>query len=348
VPTANDFNTSSLVTIRDVAARAGVSVATASRALSGNRAVSASNLRTVTKAADALGYRPNRIASALRRQVSDTIGLVVPQISNPFFPILIEAVHTQLQTSPKQLLLCDSMQDSVVEQQRLQALLDHKVDGILISPCDADQSLSAVRATAARVPLVQVDRRIPGELSDWVGVDDTIGMQLVVEHILAIGARRAIFVGAEPSSASSALLRLTSFTDAAARGGLDVLPPLLGDFTTAWGIEAAQRMLAAGDLPDAAVCANDVIALGLLRVLVRAGVSVPGDLLLTGFDDIGAAELSSPSLTTVRQPFDMLAREALRLLTERAEQPDSPGQRIAVSPELVVRESTTPESEAKH
>ncbi len=340
---ANDFSSSSvdgLVTIRDVAARAGVSVATASRALSGNRAVSAANLRTVTRAAEELGYRPNRIASALRRQVTDTIGLVVPQISNPFFPMLIEAVHTQLQSSPKQLLLCDSMQDPDAEAHRLQALLDHKVDGILISPCDSERSRDAVRSTARRIPLVQIDRQIPGEGSDWVGVDDTAGMQLVVKHLWETGARRLVFVGAAPSGASSAHLRMTSYEDAVARLQLEALPPLLGDFTTEWGVAAGRQLLERGELPDAVVCASDTIALGLLRVLVHARVRVPADVLLTGFDDVGSARLSIPSLTTVRQPFDELAREALRLLNQRIDGRDPPGQRIAVFPELIVREST--------
>lgn len=340
---ANDYTREAdngRVTIRDVAARAGVSVATASRALSGNRAVSTANLRTVSRAAVELDYRPNRIASALRRQVTDTIGLVVPQISNPFFPMLIEAVHTQLQSSPRQLLLCDAMQDPDAEGQRLRALLDHKVDGILISPCDSERSRDAVRMAAQRVPLVQVDRQIPGEGSDWVGVDDTAGMQLVVSHLLERGARRVAFVGAAPSGASSAHLRMISFNDAAARLGLEALPPLLGGFTTEWGVSAGRSLLERGDLPDAVVCASDTIALGLLRVLVGAHVLVPEDMLLTGFDDVGAAQLSIPSLTTVRQPFDVLAREALRLLNERIEGRDAPGQRIAVSPELVVREST--------
>jgi LacI family transcriptional regulator len=340
---ANDFNNEmdTEITIRDVAARAGVSVATASRALSGSRPVSPSNLRQVTKAADALAYRPNRIAAALRRQVSDTIGLVVPQISNPFFPALIEAVHTQLQASTKQLLLCDSMQDPSEERHRLQALLDHQVDGILISPCDAAGSLEAIRAAARRVPIVQMDRRISGEATDWVGVDDTNGMALVIEHLAGGGAKTAIFVGADPSSSSSARLRLAGFADAAARVGLTTLPPRLRDFTTLWGVAAATEIVGLSELPDAVVCANDLIALGLLRQFARAGVQVPRDVLVTGFDDIAVAELSTPSLTTIRQPYDAVAREALRLLTNRVERADAPAQQIAVSPQLVVRESTS-------
>jgi len=328
-----------LVTIRDVAARAGVSVATASRALTGSRRVSDSNALVVMRAASELGYRPNRIASALRRQVSNTIGLVVPRISNPFFPVLIESVHAQLQLTDKQLLLCDSMEDPDLEQHRLQTLVDHQVDGILISPCDAVRSPGAVRSAAGRVPLVQIDRRIPGEVTDWVGVDDALAMQLVVDHIVAMGARSAVLVGSDPSN-SSARLRLGAFIDAARGRDLGTMEPLLGDFSSSWGAGAARQLLSGAELPDAVVCGNDLIALGLLRHVVRAGVRVPDDMLITGFDDINAADLSIPSLTTVRQPYETLAQNALRLLADRTAEPDAPWQSIVVAPELIVREST--------
>jgi len=328
------------VTIRDVAARARVSVATASRALSGTRPVSERNALLVVAAANDLGYRPNRVASALRRQVTDTIGLVVPQITNPFFPALIEAVDARLQPTTRQVLLCDSMRDVGVEQLRLQALLDRQVDGIMISPCDAEHSAEAVRSASRRVPLVQIDRRVAGEATDWVGVDDTVGIHLVVEHVADVRAHSVVFVGSEPSN-SSAQLRLAAFFDASARAELETFKPLLGEFTTAWGATAADALLSRFRLPDAVVCANDLIALGLLRRFLLAGVRVPDDVLVTGFDDIGAAELSTPSLTTVRQPHDAIAAEALRLLAERAEHHDGPHQRVAVTPYLVVRESTT-------
>jgi LacI family transcriptional regulator len=328
-----------LVTIRDVAARAGVSVATASRALTGSRRVSEANVALVARAASELGYRRNRIASALRRQVSDTIGLVIPQISNPFFPGLIESVNAELQATHRQLLLCDSMQDATLEAHELQTLVDHQVDGILISPCDADRSPGMVRRAAGSVPLVQLDRRVSGETTDWVGVDDTLAMELVVGHVATQGARSAVFIGSAPSN-SSAKERLAAFMDAAATHDIVALPPLLGDFTSSWGVTASQQILAGSALPEAVICANDLIALGLLRGVIRAGVRVPDDLLVTGFDDINAAELSIPSLTTVRQPTEAIAREALRLLEERTAQPDAPWQRVAVAPDLVVREST--------
>ena len=186
-------------------------------------------------AAAELNYRPNLVASSLRRQVTNTIGLVIPQISNPFFPTLVESIEWQLQSTTRQLLLCDSRGDPELEQLRLQALVDRQVDGIMISPCDAVRSAEAVHAAALEVPLVQIDRRITGDATDWVGVDDEVGMRLVVEHVARAGARTAAFVGSVPTN-SSALLRLAAFTSQSSGFGLKTSEPLLGDFTAGWGI----------------------------------------------------------------------------------------------------------------
>ena len=290
-------------------------------------------------AAAELSYRPNLVASSLRRQVTNTIGLVIPQISNPFFPTLVESIEWQLQSTTRQLLLCDSRGDPELERCRLQALVDRQVDGIMISPCDALRSADAVHATALQVPLVQIDRRITGDATDWVGVDDEVGMRLVVEHVARAGARTVVFVGSVPTN-SSASLRLAAFAAESSGFGLKTSQPLLGDFTAAWGMEASGVLLA-GRVPDAVVCGNDLIAIGLLRKFLLAGVRVPDDVLVTGYDDITSAGLSAPSLTTVRQPHDAIAVEALRLLTERFDRRDGPYQRISMTPELVVRESTT-------
>lgn len=279
------------------------------------------------------------VASSLRKQVTNTIGLVIPQISNPFFPALVESIERQLETADRQLLLADSRRNVVTESARLRSLVDRRVDGIMISPCDSAMSAEAVRATALELPLVQIDRRIVGEATDWVGADNECGMRLVVEHLARQGIRSALFVGATPAI-STGKARLAAFDTAAAECNIVVHPPLLGDFTFEWGSDAARAALSRGRLPDAVVCGNDLIALGLLRQFFSAGVHVPADILVTGFDDIASAELSTPSLTTVRQPNETIAREALRLLVERMERPSGSAQRIAVAPELVIREST--------
>ncbi|MCW2583895.1 MAG: Transcriptional regulator, LacI family [Klenkia sp.] len=328
------------VTIRDVADLAGVSTATVSRALSGAKPVSPPVLEQVTRAAADLGYSGNGIASALRRSRTDTVGMVVPSIANPFFTALVESVEHALQAAGLQLFLCSSRSDPALEAQRLRSLVARQVDGIVISPAHGTASADAVAWAAGQLPLVQVDRYVGGMSSDWVGVDDDAALRLVLEHLAGRGARSAVFVSSTMTN-SSTELRVAGFTTHAARLGIAVPDVLLGDYSIDWGREATGRLLAAGDLPDAVVCADDLIALGVLQTCAEAGVVVPRDVLVTGFDDIPYSALSNPPLTTVHQPQDQIAVEAVRLLSAALEDPTGIPARHALTPSLVVRASTS-------
>lgn len=329
------------VTIRDVADRAQVSTATVSRVLSGSKPVSMAVADQVRRAAESLGYAGNSIASALRRSRTDTVGMVVPSIANPFFTALVESVEHALQDAGRQLFLCSSRSDPDLEAQRLHSLVVRQVDGIIISPVHGTDSNEAVCRAAAQLPLVQVDRYVTGVQSDWVGVDDHAALALVVEHLAERGVRSAAFVSSQLTN-STTELRVAGFREHTARLGITVAESqvLLGEYSIAWGREATARLLAGGQRPDAVVCADDLIALGVLQACHDAGLAVPGDLLVTGFDDIPYSALCDPPLTTVRQPQEVIAAEAVRLL-HRALGPDrEPPVRKALVPTLVVRAST--------
>lgn len=327
------------VTIRDVAELAGVSTATVSRALSGAKPVSPAVLEQVTRAASDLGYSGNGIASALRRSRTDTVGMVVPSIANPFFTALVESVEHALQDAGRQLFLCSSRSDPAVEALRLRTLVARQVDGIVISPVHGLLSTEAVAWAAGQLPLVQVDRYVTGVSSDWVGVDDDQALRLVLDHLAEHGVRSAAFVSSTLTN-SSTELRVAGFTAHTARLGIAVSDVLLGDYSIDWGREATRRLLAAGPLPDAVVCADDLIALGVLQGCADAGVSVPRDVMVTGFDDIPYSALSDPPLTTVRQPQDEIAVEAVRLLSAALGASRVDPAYTALAPSLVVRAST--------
>ncbi|GAA2772601.1 LacI family DNA-binding transcriptional regulator [Saccharopolyspora taberi] len=320
------------IRIHDVAARAGVSVATASRALSGQRGVRAENREKVLLAARELDYEPNSLAAALRSRTTHTVGMLVPRISNPFFATLVEAVENRLQLGRRSLLLTSSHYDPEAEQSQVRALLDRRVDALVMIPCHRERSIEVMTTAAARVPVVQLDLRVNGFAGTWVGVDGEAGIAAVVHHLAGRGVTRTAFVGAEPTDSSSQE-RLDAYRRLA--GG----SVLLGDFSRDWGKEAAGRLLEAGSLPEGIVCGNDTIALGMLAELARRGVRVPEDVRVTGFDDIPYAELGQPSLTTVRQPQEQMAAEAVRVLAARLAGEEAPAQRIAISPSLVVRAS---------
>lgn len=328
-------------TIRDVAERAGVSTATVSRALSGSRPVSDELAATIRQAADELGYSGNIIASSLRRNRTDTVGMVVPSIANPFFTSLVVNVEHVLSQRGLQLFLCDSRSDPAVEAQRLRSLVSRQVDGIIISPCHGERSAEAVRVSAKALPVVQLDRFALDTHTDWVGVDDDAAQALVMDHLAAQGVRSAAFISSELTN-SSTELRRAGFFRHAQRVGIETRSEwtLLGDYSIEWGRESSRTMLNNDLRPDAVVCADDLIALGVLQSCQSLGLSVPLDVMVTGFDDIPFSALSNPPLTTVRQPQERIAIEAARLLDQAMNSEDSGTAHIALQPELIVRQST--------
>ncbi|KMS84146.1 LacI family DNA-binding transcriptional regulator [Prauserella rugosa] len=331
------------VTIADVARRAGVSTATVSRALSGGRKVSDEVSERVHRVARELGYAVNPIARALRVSRTDTVGMVVPSIRNPFFTALVESVEHALGAEGKELLLCDAQSDPRVEASRLEALVTRNVDGIIVSPCHGTDSAPAVQRTADRLPLVQLDRFVGGTSTDWVGVDDLAAMRAVLDHVHAGGARSAAYLGARLTNSSSEL-RHTGFHRRAEELGLTVDPQWiqLGEYSVDWGERAVATLLEQGELPDALVCADDLIALGATRACRMHGVPVPERTQITGFDNIEFTRLAEPPLTTVAQPTDRIAAEAVRLLGDAANGTDTPrdAAHVALVPKLVVRSST--------
>jgi LacI family transcriptional regulator len=327
------------VTIHDVAQAAGVSVSTASRALSGRRKVSPEARRAVLAASERLGYRANTVARSLRMRSTATIGMVVPGISNPYFPLLVEAVERTLSAAGRELLLCDSQNDVAVESARVDALLDRRVDGLLFIPCEREGSAETLRRACAQARVVQVDRYVDEVGVDFVGVDNRAAMVQVVAHLVAGGCRSFSFVSSVPSD-SSAELRLRAYEDAVRNEFPDRAPDvLLGTYSLDWGREAARRLLDRPELPDAVVCGADVIALGVITALGEAGVRVPDQVSVTGFDDIAFAEISSPPLTTLRQPADAIGAMSVQLLYEGLSGVTGP-QHVTLLPRLIARGST--------
>ncbi len=334
-----------LVTIADVAARAGVSEATVSRVMSSSRPVGRETAARVRRAADELGYTGNSIARALRKSRTDTVGMVVPSILNPFFTGLVDSMERALHAEGKQLFLCDSRQDPEIEAKHLQSLLQRQVDGIVISACDQTMSAPALRAAARHTPLVQLDRRIDFDEADWIGIDDDEAMRLALEHLRASGVQSAAFVSSAMTNSSTSE-RLAGFRRHADRLGIEVRDSwiVLRDYTIESGALAGQALLAGTEeRPQAIVCADDLIAIGVLGACRELGVRVPDEVQVTGFDDITFANYVFPRLTSLAQPTDRMASEALHLLqVASTRKPEHVGTRIRLAPRLVVRETTAP------
>ncbi len=326
------------VTMRQVAEAAGVSPATVSRVLAGSTRVHPDLRARVLASAERLGYRANRVARALRTRSTGTVGMVVPNITNPFFPVVIQAVERELHRRNLRLLLCDSADEVRQEAEVLQILLDHRIEGILISACDRIASRSMIRMAAGLVPVVQVDRLAVPDLH-FVGADQEGAMAAIVEHLVAQGCRRMAYVSSSPRI-STAVERLRAYERLVrAVDEPSAERTYTGDFTLAWGREAARRIVGEHDLPDAIVCANDLVAVGVLQALDEAGISVPRDVLVTGFDDTVLATVARPQLTTVRQPLADIGREAVE--TVLAARQGSPATTRKVLPSLLVARAST-------
>lgn len=329
-----------MVTIEDVAAVAGVSTASVSRVLSGARRVTPETRERVISAVSELNYQVNAVASALRSKVTRTVGMVVPDIVTPFFPAVVKAVEDALHQSGISLFLCDAGNSPEVEAHRLEALLARSVDGIIISPVHAVKSRAAVAAAAKRVPLVQVDRHVNVK-TDVVSVDHGRGVQMVVDHLASQQCRTFAFVTAATGS-SIAKERLEGYTKAVKTLDRASTTRVLaaGDLTIAWGQEAGAK-LAQEPLPHAVVCANDLIAIGLLQAFRAEGIKVPEDVAVTGYDDTTFARVVEPPLTSVRQPLQLIGEDAVRFIMSAIESPHPAARELRLLPELVVRASSS-------
>jgi LacI family transcriptional regulator len=327
------------VTIREVADAAGVSTATVSRALSGVQTVDPELAERVRRSAESLGYRANRVARALRRQSTQTVGVVVTDITQPSFPAVIEAVERELRHAGLSLLLCNAGNDVATEAELVRNMFDHQVDGLMISACDRIASQPAIQLAASRMPLLQIGRRAVADLP-YVGVDQADAIGRVIAHLTAQGCRSFSYIGQQPYTSTARerldeyLARVRPLDPAAADR------TYLGDSSIASGREAVTSLMASGPLPDAVVCASDQEAVGALQALREHGVSVPGDVALTGYGDTVLAEASEPPLTTVRQPLAELGAQAVAVLRHAIENGQPQPRSAVLKAELVVRGTT--------
>ncbi len=327
------------VRLRDVAAEAGVSVTTASRALTGRGRLSAATVEKVSRVAERLGYRVNESGRALREGSIRTIGVVVPVLSNPFFSQIVQSLEAALEAQGFEMLVADSYGEVDREHRRLQMLMARDVEGLVVIPADAKRSAPALERVSADSPLVQLDRHVDGLASDFVGVDNQAGMDLLVDHLVGSGAGSAVLVGSDGTT-SVGQERRAAFDAAAARAGLAVRRPILDRFTLEFGERAGRQLASRRSRPDAVVAGDDLIAIGLIRSLATRGIRVPADVMVTGFDGTLLSEISDPTLTTVRQPYGALTRQAVELLLARARDGSRPIQHRRLPPELLVGLST--------
>jgi LacI family transcriptional regulator len=329
--------------VKDVAARAGVSLGTVSNVLNRPDRVSSSTRLRVEQAMAELGFVRNESARQLRAGRSSTIAYVMLDATNPFFTDVAQGIEDAAAPHDLSVYLCNSDNRPDRELAYLTRLEQQRVQGVLVTPIDpSDPSLDAVASRGT--PLVLVDRVRESVTRCSVAVDDVHGGRLAVEHLLDRGHERITFVGG-PMSLGQVRDRLAgarSAMAAADRDPDDLLVTATAALTVAGGRGAGERLhgMPRRTRPTAAFCANDLLALGLLQQSVASGVRVPEDLAIVGYDDIDFAGAAAVPLTSVRQPRRELGRTAAELLVEEATDPTHEHRQVIFTPELVARTST--------
>ncbi|MDL5366396.1 LacI family DNA-binding transcriptional regulator [Xanthomonas sp. NCPPB 2654] len=330
----------SAVTIKDVAREARVSVATVSRALNGHENVAEPVRKLVLEVAERLRYSPHAAARSLSSRSTQTIGVVLPDLYGEFFSELIRGIDGAARAR-RQHLLVSSYHGDPEEQGRALRAMRGRVDGLLVLSPYAERPGFLTDNLPQALPTVLINTHLPDADYPVLSIDDHAGAVAMTEHLLAMGHRRIAFV-AGPELNFDARERLRGFRDViAAHPGVAEGQEFPGDFDEASGHRAGQAMLQAGALPDAVFAANDMTALGCLYAFAQAGVRVPDDVALAGFDDIPLARFVHPSLTTMQVSIAGLGEQAMRRLLHLIDQPGSDaGHRQTLTPLLVVRDSS--------
>ena len=331
------------MSVREVAATAGVSVGTVSNVLNRPDKVAEGTVQRVRDAIRRLGFVRNDAARQLRAGRSRSIGLIVLDAGNPFFADVARGAEARADEDHLSVLLGNSDEDAARENGYLDLFREQRVNGVLITPASDD--LSGLRRLAdAGTPVVLVDHEIPGSGFCSVSVDDVEGGYLATKHLLDIGRRSIAFL-AGPSSIAQVAHRLEGARRAVAevRGAsLEVIEA--GAMSVLHGREAGDVIIAraAADRPDAVFAANDLLAVGLLQALTILGsIRVPEDIALIGYDDIDFASATVVPLTSIRQPARLIGHTAVDLLLRSIDDPDGDYERnVRFRPELVVRAST--------
>ena len=333
------------VSIREVAARAGVSVGTVSNVLNRPEIVALSTRERVHEAIKALGFVRNESARQLRAGRSRIIGLVVLDVANPFFTDVARGVEDEASMAGLAVILCNSDDQLPKETRYLELLEEHRVQGILITPvAGADERLALLQRRGT--PVVLVDATSPSGGQCSVAVDDVLGGDVAMSHLIDGGHQRLAYIGG-PVSIRQVADRRDGALRALARAGRE--PSALQMIETrALNVQAGQQAGAAiaaqpaSRRPTGAFCANDLIALGLLQEMTRRGIGVPGDIAIVGYDDIDFAAAAAVPLSSVRQPRQQLGRTAAQLLLAETLATEAHTHRqVTFKPELEIRQSSS-------
>jgi len=327
------------ITIKDVAREAGVSHMTVSRVINKKTNISEKTRFRVLEAIRKLGYKPNTIARSLVMKKTRLIGMIVPDINNPFFSAMVRGTEKVTHENDYNTILGDTEGSVRNEASYLDLMVQRMVDGVVLAaPRMDDAQLIQYREL---IPLVVIDRHIENTGITHVWANNVEGARRGMEHLIGLGHRRIGFISG-PVNVQVSLMREEGYRKALETRGISFDPDLVirGDFLFEGGYKSLDKFLGLSSPPTGVFCSNDIMALGLLKRAKERGVNVPGDLSIVGFDNIELSSLISPPLTTVHHPIIEMGKTGVRLLLNRIVQDTNEVDEVRMKNDLIVREST--------
>ncbi|HCN97252.1 MAG TPA: transcriptional regulator RbsR [Leclercia sp.] len=329
-----------MATMKDVARMAGVSTSTVSHVINNDRFVSEAIREKVEAAVKSLNYAPSALARSLKLNQTRTIGMLITASTNPFYSELVRGVERSCFERGYSLVLCNTEGDEQRMNFNLETLMQKRVDGLLLLCTETHQPSPEIMQRYPSVPTVMMDWAPFDGTSDLIQDNSLLGGDMATQHLIDKGHTRIACITG-PLDKTPARLRLEGFLVAMARAGLPVPDgyQITGDFEFSGGFEAMQSLLAQKDRPQAVFIGNDAMAVGAYQALYQAGLRVPDDIAVVGYDDIELAQYMTPPLTTIHQPKDELGELAIDVLIHRIAQPGLQQQRLQLTPVLMERGS---------
>ena len=327
------------ITIKDIARVADVSYATVSRALSGSPEIGDATRERILKICDEMKYIPNSIARSMVKRRTNIIGVVTASINNPFMSELIEAIEIAAREKGYNLMVCNSSYDLELEKRQFSLLLGRRVDGIIVIPAGHDTAAN-LSGYASDVPVVYVSENLQDGAASYVAIDNAAGARTGVEYLHSMGHRSILYLGRRPGSLTHRL-RADGVLSSCDALGMTVTfkdNDTAGKSSMEVGYMLAKEYFASPCGATAIFCATDALALGAMKAADEAGVRIPDDISLLGFDNISFTALPRIGITTVEQPKTEMARAAIEMVLEERDE-DAPKSSRSIAPRLVERSS---------
>jgi LacI family transcriptional regulator len=330
-------------TMNDVAKEAGVSVATVSRVINGNYAVSKKLERKVNNAMKKLHYHPSALARSFKMQETRQIGLIVPLLDHPFFSRMAQVMEQELFRNNYRAIICNTEEDPQREIEYIDLLLRQRVDGIIIN--SATNTISYLDDLQAQnMPTVLIDRNIETQKASKVFSDNVMGGYLGMKYLIELGHRHIIVV-APFSTASPIQQRIRGIHQALEEFGIPEDPNTFitpDDHSFDFGVNIGNQLMQMNPRPTAVFALTDVTAIGIMRACWQLGLHIPDDISVMGYDDIPLASYASPALSTIAQSIAEMGQTAVQLLLNHIQNPDLPSDHAVLATQLVIRETTAP------